>query len=61
LKKVDLFSANLEKTVFRFADLTGTYLSEANIKRACFDWARMKGVLVDNVDFDVKPALSASI
>jgi uncharacterized protein YjbI with pentapeptide repeats len=54
LKEVDLFSANLKKTVFKFADLTGSYVSEANLKGACFDWERMKGVLVDNVDFDSK-------
>ncbi|MBD1833237.1 pentapeptide repeat-containing protein [Cyanobacteria bacterium FACHB-472] len=32
LKEVDLFSTKLEKIVLKFADLTDSYLSEANLK-----------------------------
>lgn len=54
LSKVDLFAATLENTTFRYANLSDSYLSETNIKGACFDGALMKDTYVDNVDYDKK-------
>ena len=52
LSNVDLYGANLENAMFKYTNFTGSYLSESNIKGTCFDWADMKDVFLDNVDFD---------
>ena len=54
LSKVDLYGANLEKSIFKYANLRNCWLSESNIKGTCFDWADMTGVLIDNVEFNNK-------
>lgn len=54
LSSVDLYGANLENATFGGTDLTNSWLSETNIKGARFDWAKMDGVLLDNVEFDSK-------
>jgi uncharacterized protein YjbI with pentapeptide repeats len=52
LNKIDFYGANLEDSVFSGADLTNSWLSESNIRGTDFSWAKMDGVLIDNVDFD---------
>ena len=52
LRNIDFYSANLEDSVFDGADLTNSWFSEANLKGTKFNWAKMDGVLIDNVDFD---------
>lgn len=54
LSKVDLYRANLEDAVLKFTNLSDSWLSESNIKGACFDFAIMKDVLIDNVEFNKK-------
>lgn len=54
LSKVDLYRANLEDAVLKFANLSDSWLSESNIKGACFDFAIMKDLLIDNVEFNKK-------
>ncbi|MBN3875189.1 pentapeptide repeat-containing protein [Nostoc sp. JL23] len=58
LSKVDFYGANLENTNFKNADLTDSYLSETNIKGACFDYAKMKDVLIDHVEFNNKTSFT---
>ena len=58
LGKIDFFSANLSGCSFEAADLHDTFLSECDIRGAKFDWANMDGVLLDNVDFDVKTSFA---
>lgn len=58
LSKVDLFSSNLENTKFKYTNLTDSWLSECNIKGACFDYARMNNVLIDNVEFNNKTSFT---
>jgi len=54
LSKVDLFGANLENAILKYANLSDSWLSESNIKGACFDFANMTRVLIDNVEFNGK-------
>lgn len=58
LSKVDLYSSNLEDAVLKYANLSDSWLSESNIKGACFDFAIMKDVLIDNVEFNKKTTLT---
>lgn len=59
LSKVDLYSANLENAILKYTDLTDSWLSESNIKGACFDYAKMNGVLIDNVEYNNKTSFKA--
>ncbi len=52
LSNVDFFSADLEGAILEQANLEGSFLSESNLCSAKFDWAHMKGVFLDNVDYD---------
>ena len=52
LSKIDFYSADLADTNFEGADLRDSWLSETNIKGTNFNWAKMDGVLLDNVDYD---------
>lgn len=54
LSKIDFYAANLKNSSFRNANFTDSYLSESNIEGACFDYANMKDVLIDHVEFDNK-------
>ncbi len=58
LSRVDLYGAILENAVLKYANLSGSWLSESNIKGACFDFANMTGVLIDNVEFNSKTSFS---
>ncbi|MDZ8071154.1 MAG: pentapeptide repeat-containing protein [Nostoc sp. DedQUE08] len=58
LSKVDFYGANLENSNFKNADLTDSWLSETNIKGACFDYAKMKDVLIDHVEFSNKTSFT---
>jgi len=54
LSNIDFYAGNLENSNFSKATLSNSWLSESNIKSAKFDWARMDGCLLDNVQFDRK-------
>ena len=54
LADADLYSANLEGADLSRSDLRNSYFSEANIKGTRFDWAAMRGVYLDNVEYDTK-------
>lgn len=58
LRAIDFYAANLADCNFKAADLRDTYLSECDIRGAKFDWARMDGVFLDNVDFDVRTSFA---
>lgn len=58
LSKVDFYGANLEGSIFKNADFTNSWLSESSIKSACFDYATMKDVLIDNVEFNYKTSFT---
>lgn len=58
LSNVDLYAANLENSTFNNTDLTNSWFSETNLKGTKFNWAKMNGVLIDNVDFDHKTSFS---
>jgi hypothetical protein len=52
LSDIDFFTADLSKAIFTGAKLSNSYLSECDIRGAVFDWAKLDGVLLDNVKFD---------
>ncbi|MBE9227086.1 pentapeptide repeat-containing protein [Phormidium sp. LEGE 05292] len=54
LSNVDLYSSNIEDAVFKFTNLSDSWLSESNMKGTCFDFAIMNNVLIDNVEFNKK-------
>ncbi|KYC42115.1 hypothetical protein WA1_19145 [Scytonema hofmannii PCC 7110] len=58
LSKVDFYSAILENSKLNFANLSDSWLSESNIRGACFDYAKMPDVLIDNTEFDGKTSFT---
>jgi len=52
LSCVDFYCATLENVKLVKANLSESWLSEANIKGTRFDWATMEKVLIDNVQFN---------
>jgi hypothetical protein len=51
---VDFYRSNLENARLKNSNLTGSYLSECNIRGTQFDWSNMSDVLIDNVQFNNK-------
>src|SRR5882762_9749849 len=54
LSSIDFFAANFEGAEFDRVDLTNSWLSHSNLRRAAFKWSRMDSVLIDGVDFDAQ-------
>lgn len=54
LSDCDFFASSFEGADLSTSNMNGAYLSESNIKGAAFDWCKMDGVLVDNVQFDYR-------
>lgn len=54
LSNIDFFSSNLSQNNFKSANLSNSYLSKCNIKGSSFEWAKLSGALLDNVEFDRK-------
>lgn len=52
LTHIDFYCANLEGANLSMSDLGGSWLSESNIKRTRFDWAKLDRAFIDNVTFD---------
>lgn len=52
LSSIDFFAADLQRSNFRGARLDNSYLSEADIRGAIFDFASMEETLLDNVRYD---------
>lgn len=49
---IDFFAADLSAVSFMNAKLSNSYLSECDVRGTLFDWAKLDGVLLDNVKFD---------
>jgi hypothetical protein len=58
LSNLDLYGSNLENATLKYTNLTNSWLSESNIKGACFDYARMNDVLIDNTEFNNKTSFT---
>ena len=54
LQQTDLFYADLLRADLSRSKLKDAYLSEADIRGTKFDWSDMNGVLMDNVQYDVR-------
>jgi len=54
LSKVDFFIADLAGADLSKANLSDSYLSEANILGTRLDWAQARGLLLDNVKYDLR-------
>lgn len=52
LSNTDFFAADFRRTVFDHVDLTNSWLSHSDMRKAAFKWSKMDDVLVDDVDFD---------
>lgn len=52
LTNIDFFHADLSGADFSSCDLRGSYLSECDISSTTFNWAKLEGVLLDNVRFN---------
>jgi len=54
LSKIDFFRADLSNSNLSASNLDDTWLSESNLRGTSFDWCRMNGTLLDNVQYDTK-------
>jgi len=52
LSAIDMFAADCQRAKFVGTNLTGSFLSEADIRGADFSWARMNSALLDNANYD---------
>ena len=51
LSSIDFYASDLRDADLSYSNLSDSWLSESDIRGTRFDWAKMDGVLLDNVNF----------